>query len=185
MDAIIMRSDLWTDENKKVVRDYWMQGYSGLWIGDKLGKTRTSIMGLVWRMGLMRVDRPGNPSPHKQTKHNRYTGRKAVQPVLARKPLRAIMGAKRSDGEPVSLDSVSMPEPSVAAKTSYRVGGKIDLMALRTSSCRWPLGDPQIKGFGYCGAATDGICPYCAIHKKIAFYNPRAGGYFKTPGFKP
>jgi GcrA cell cycle regulator len=183
MDAIMTRGDLWTDADKKVVRDWWMQGYSALWIGNKLGKTRHTIMGLVWRMGLMRVERPANPSPTLKAKP--FTGRKAVKPTLTRTPLRGIMGAKRSDGEPVSLESIPMPEPSVVAKTSFRKGGKIDLMALRTSSCRWPLGDPQRSDFGYCGAATDGLSPYCAIHKKVAFHNPRAGGYFKTPGFKP
>jgi GcrA cell cycle regulator len=182
MDAIMTRGDLWTDESKKVVRDYWMQGYSALWIGNKLGKTRHTIMGLIWRMGLMRVERPGNPSPTIQAKNKKFIGRKAVQPILVRKPLPT---KRRSDGDPVSLESVPMPEPSVVAKTSFRKGGKIDLMALRTSSCRWPLGDPQRSDFGYCGAATDGLSPYCAIHKKIAFYNPRGGSHFKTPGFKP
>jgi GcrA cell cycle regulator len=180
MDAIMTRGDLWTDEQKKVVRDYWMQGYSALWISNRLGKTRHSIMGLVWRMGLMRVERPANPSPTLKAKP--FTGRKTVQPILVRKPLPI---KRRSDGEPISMESIPMPEPSVAAKNSYRKGGKIDLMALRTNSCRWPLGDPQLPGFGYCGAATDGVCSYCAIHRKIAFYNPRGGSHFKTPGFKP
>ena len=39
MDAIMPRSDLWTDENKKVARDLWMQGYSALYIGNQMGKT--------------------------------------------------------------------------------------------------------------------------------------------------
>lgn len=159
------RGDLWTDDAKKVVRDYWMQGYSALWIGDKLGKSRRSIMGLVWRMGLMRVERPKNPAP---MTHGENRG------TVGRKPIRAILGAKRSDGKPLSLTSVPMPEPSVAAKTSYRDGGKIDLMSLRSNSCRWPLGDPQQPGFGYCGATTDGTSPYCAIHKKVAFHSLRA-----------
>jgi GcrA cell cycle regulator len=185
MDAIMLpRNDLWTDDNKKIVRDYWMQGYSALWIGTKLGKTRRSIMGLVWRMGLMRVERPANPSPMSHGENRGTVGRKPVQPVL-RKPLRAIMGAKRSDGELVSLDSVPMPEPSVAAKTSYRIGGKITMEHLKHNSCRWPIGDPQKSDFGYCGAKTDGISPYCTIHKKVAFYNPRSSGHFRTPGFKP
>jgi GcrA cell cycle regulator len=169
MDAMMPRI-LWDNEQKKVVRDYWMAGYSALWIGNKLGKTRRSIMGLVWRMGLMRVDRPDNPSPG--IKH----GEKRA--VAGRKPIRAILGQKRSDGKPLTLTSVPMPEPSVAAKHSYRDGGKIDLMALRANSCRWPLGDPQKAGFGYCGAATDGVCPYCVIHSKVAFFNGRSPARF-------
>jgi len=166
-EAIMPREDLWTDENKKVVRDYWMQGYSALWIGTKLGKTRRSIMGLVWRMGLMRIERPSKPAP---MTHGENKG------TVGRKPIRAILGHKRSDGEPVSLKNVPMPEPSVAAKTSYRKDGKMTMEDLRHNSCRWPIGDPQLPGFGYCGAVTDGISPYCVIHKKVAFHNPRLTG---------
>ena len=161
------RGDLWTDEQKKVVRDYWMQGYSGLWIGNKVGRTRRSIMGLVWRLGLMRVERPVNPAPARPWNKGKRVGRK---------PLKAVLGQRRSDGGPVTIKSIPMPEPSVAAKTSYREGGKVSLMDLRHNSCRWPLGDPQLPGFGYCGAGTDGVSSYCVIHSKIAYYNPRATG---------
>jgi len=166
-EPLMPRTDLWSDENKKVVRDYWMQGYSALWIGTKLGKTRRSIMGLIWRMGLMRVERPKNPAP---MTHGENKG------TVGRKPIRAILGQKRSDGKPVTMKDVPMPEPSVAAKTSYREGGKVTMEELRDDCCKWPLGDPQHSDFGYCGAPVAGLGPYCAIHTKIAFYNPRAPG---------
>ena len=154
MDAIMPRSDLWTNENKKVARDLWMKGHSALYIGNRMGKTRRSIIGLMNRLGLLRVNRPANPLG------------------VPRKPLAVILGHKRSDGKPATVKDVPMPEPSVAAKTSYRTGGKITLMQLRSNSCRWPLGDPQKHSeFGYCGAATDGIAAYCTIHKKIAYYS--------------
>ena len=171
MDAIMPRKDLWTDENKKAARDLWMKGYSACHIGSTMGKTRRSIMGLMNRLGLLRVNRPANPHPYQQKKRNLYAGRQAVIPLGGRKPLKAVMGHRRSDGKPMTLQDAPMPEPSVAAKTSYRTGGKISLMQLRTNSCRWPLGDPQQAGFGYCGAATDGIAAYCTIHKKIAYYS--------------
>src|SRR5215469_4748251 len=114
---------MWTDEQKKQVRDWWMQGYSGRWIGAKLGKTRRSIMGLVWRMGLMRVERPVNPSPFPaRTGFEPWNKGKRV--VAGRKPIRAILGQKRSDGQPLTLKDVPMPEPSVGARTAYGKGGK-------------------------------------------------------------
>jgi len=182
MDAIMPRSDLWTDENKKVARDMWMKGHSALYIGNQMGKTRDAIMGLMHRLGLLRVNRPANPHPHQQKKHNQYAGRQRVIPLgVPRKPLAVILGHRRSDGKPATVKDVPMPEPSVAAKTSYRKGGKVDLMGLRSNSCRWPLGDPQKHSeFGYCGAATDGIAAYCTIHKKIAYYSGRP-----APGFMP
>jgi len=159
-----MRGDLWTDESKKTVRDYWMQGYSALWIGNKLGKSRRSIMGLVWRMGLMRVERPRNPAP---MTHGENRG------TVGRKPIKAILGQKRSDGAPVTVKDIPMPEPSVAAKTSYREGGKVGILDLGPGMCKWPIGDPQLPDFGYCGARTDGVSPYCIIHKKVAYHGLR------------
>jgi GcrA cell cycle regulator len=161
MDWIMPRGIPWTDDDKKVARDLWMAGYSSRYIGVQLNRTRRSIIGLLWRLNLLRTDRPANPVPYRQEKRNQYTGRKSIK---------AILGQKRSDGEPVTVKDVPMPEPSVAAKTSYRKDGKIKLMDLRSNSCRWPISDPQSEDFGYCGAATDGVCPYCRIHKKIAFY---------------
>ena len=170
MDAIMPRKDFWTKDDKKVVRDYWMAGHSALWIGNKLGKTRNSIAGLVARMGLMRTDRSANPHPIGNAK--RYTGRKATKPLFTL-PIRAVLGHRRSDGKPPNLTSVALPVPSDAAKRSFREEGKITMAQLRSNSCRWPLGDPQHEDFGYCGAHTDGLSPYCAIHTKIAYHTPQ------------
>ena len=71
-----------------------------------------------------------------------------------------------------------MPQASDAAKTSYRKEGPLTLMQLRSDTCRWPLGDPQSSDFGYCGATTDGVRPYCRIHKRIAYSYPRGHGGF-------
>jgi len=163
--VLLMRGDLWTDENKKVVRDYWMQGYSALWIGNKLGKSRRSIMGLVWRLGLMRVPRPKNPAPMTHGENRGTVGRKSIK---------AILGQKRSDGNPVTVKDIPMPEPSVAAKTSYREGGKVTILDLGPGMCKWPIGDPQTADFGYCGApCSDDLSPYCVIHKKVAYHGLR------------
>jgi GcrA cell cycle regulator len=46
-------------------------------------------------------------------------------------------------------------------------------MDLKTTSCRWPFGDPRLPGFGFCGAAAAPGSRYCAEHKAIAFVAER------------
>lgn len=39
---------------------------------------------------------------------------------------------------------------------------------LTSTNCRWPIGDPQLPGFFFCGAASDQVSPYCAHHHRRA-----------------
>jgi len=34
--------------------------------------------------------------------------------------------------------------------------------------CKWPIGDPLMDGFTYCGRRTDGG-PYCHEHAQVAY----------------
>lgn len=51
-------------------------------------------------------------------------------------------------------------------------GVGITLMELKSSSCRWPKGDPLEEGFLFCGdpsADLDGGRPYCPFHSRKAY----------------
>jgi hypothetical protein len=44
------------------------------------------------------------------------------------------------------------------------------LAELRSSMCRWPIGDPQhYEAFRFCGASCQLGDSYCGAHKKMAF----------------
>jgi len=52
------------------------------------------------------------------------------------------------------------------------IDGKITVVDLTESSCRWPTGNPRdLKTFRYCGEAAPGG-PYCEHHARLA-YLPR------------
>jgi hypothetical protein len=52
------------------------------------------------------------------------------------------------------------------------IDGKITVVDLTETTCRWPTGNPrELKTFRYCGEAASGI--YCARHAQLA-YLPRA-----------
>jgi len=51
---------------------------------------------------------------------------------------------------------------------------RVQLLDLKENMCRWPIGDPQKKGFFFCGLKKAGTGPYCEHHARIAFqYVPR------------
>lgn len=45
----------------------------------------------------------------------------------------------------------------------------IRLLDLNDTTCRWPLGDPQQPGFGFCGCAVKDGSVYCAEHHARAY----------------
>jgi len=47
-------------------------------------------------------------------------------------------------------------------------------MMATDETCRWPIGDPQQPGFGYCGCAVDGGSVYCLEHRAVATTNFKA-----------
>jgi GcrA cell cycle regulator len=52
------------------------------------------------------------------------------------------------------------------------IDGKLTVVDLEPSSCRWPTGNPRdLKTFRYCGAAAQSG-PYCERHAQLA-YLPR------------
>jgi GcrA cell cycle regulator len=52
-------------------------------------------------------------------------------------------------------------------------GTVVGIQALNQATCRWPIGDPQRDGFGYCGARSLTGRPYCEAHAKLAYEPPR------------
>lgn len=62
----------------------------------------------------------------------------------------AILGAK-----------TALEPPQTIIDTETRV---ISLLELTTDTCKWPIGDPQDAGFGFCGCQPLKGRPYCAKH---------------------
>jgi len=49
----------------------------------------------------------------------------------------------------------------------------IPLLDLEDRMCRWPIGDPKDKGFGFCGHATAHGKSYCRQHQALAWNTQR------------
>jgi GcrA cell cycle regulator len=43
------------------------------------------------------------------------------------------------------------------------------IQTLTECSCRWPIGDPQMADFHFCGRTKVPLLPYCEVHARRAF----------------
>ena len=60
------------------------------------------------------------------------------------------------------LDELGLGRPKRKAIGMYAV------LALKASSCRWPIGDPQDSAFKFCAKRREFPKPYCSQHLKEA-----------------
>ena len=72
------------------------------------------------------------------------------------------------------LSLVARPSPiknvvPTIKKAVKKTAGKCGLMDLKTSTCRWPIGEPTDEDFHFCGKPTVTGKPYCADHCQIAY----------------
>jgi len=68
---------------------------------------------------------------------------------------------------------IAPPMSSAYVADQEPIEGKITVVDLTPSSCRWPTGNPRdLKTFRYCGE-TASCGPYCERHARLA-YLPRA-----------
>jgi GcrA cell cycle regulator len=61
--------------------------------------------------------------------------------------------------------------PTVEPKA--RLGQQKTVNTLLPDDCRWPIGDPQVAGFHFCGKRKMNG-PYCDAHMRQAFQPARA-----------
>ncbi|WP_292241184.1 GcrA family cell cycle regulator [Mesorhizobium sp.] len=49
------------------------------------------------------------------------------------------------------------------------VSRNLKLIELTEQTCKWPIGDPQSKDFGFCGNDAQSTRPYCRYHTRISY----------------
>lgn len=67
---------------------------------------------------------------------------------------------------PSPIKKEATPKPQ---KQKLVVNGKMSLLDLKLTSCRWPIGEPKDTDFHFCGKDTITGKPYCSEHCKVAY----------------
>ena len=148
----------WTDERVELLKKLWQDGLSASQIAKQLGGvTRNAVIGKVHRLGLS-----GRAAPSKPAR----TVFKAPRPA---RPVAAAPSAPRRIAEPVAV------QPSQPAPARYvdEAPGMATVLTLGAHMCKWPIGDPSLDSFTFCGRRS-GEGPYCHEHSQIAYQPAQA-----------
>ncbi len=73
------------------------------------------------------------------------------------------MNPIKSPPRPVAQDDLIIP-----------IAQRKTMTTLLPDDCRWPLGDPQVAGFHFCGKPKQAGHPYCEFHVRRASTPSRA-----------
>lgn len=134
-------------ERAEQIAAMWADGLSGGQIATRLGLTRNAVIGMVRRLEL-----PKRRTAVKWCRTN-------VRPPRAKQPPYKTYENFARDIAPTLAD----PSPDDV----------IGILQLTERTCRWPIGDPQDAGFGFCGRDAVLGKPYCSGHAVVAFEPPK------------
>lgn len=135
----------WTKEAVAELKRLFDEGLSMSQIAAAIGApSRNSVIGKLHRNGMFR----GKPKPVPRPPRVQRNGAKAWKP---RAP-------------------VPYYEPAPELGTISAVPQPCTLMDLTNETCRWPIGEGA--EMFYCGCPTADVaagCPYCDLHRRIAY----------------
>ena len=156
----------WNDERVEQLKKLWAEGLSASQIAGRLGGvTRNAVIGKVHRLGLSgraTTSRMKNPRPRLRTAatHAKRPGKSRFGSIGS-PALRALYHPEAEAFTPAVEEHVI---PLAERKT---------IQTLTECSCRWPIGDPQLADFHFCGKDKVTGLPYCEFHARRAFQPPQ------------
>jgi GcrA cell cycle regulator len=157
----------WNDERVETLKKLWQEGLSASQIAGRLGGvTRNAVIGKVHRLGLS-----GRATTSRMKSHRPRRSLVANKRVASNKPRFGQIGNPalrqlyQADAEPFvpQVEELVIPEK----ERKY-------IQTLTEQCCRWPIGDPQLADFHFCGKSKVQGLPYCEFHARRAFQPPQA-----------
>jgi GcrA cell cycle regulator len=125
----------WTDDRVEKLRELWDKGLSASQIAKELAE------GVTRNAVIGKAHRMGlasRPSPVKSDPAKRAAAAAAKKKAAA-------------------------PKKSSATKVAPTTG-KVSILDLTESMCKWPIGHPGEANFHFCGKPSQPTFPYCANH---------------------
>lgn len=150
----------WTPERIEELTKLWTEGHSCSQIANMMGggATRNSVIGKANRLKLpARLSRSPYANVSKRLssiprgRRKRTTVKAISVPRLLTSPWQV-----HAPPEPV----VPFVEPVLVAPDDRF----LSLIQLTDKTCRWPIGDPKVEGFHFCGSDPRDGSRYCEFH---------------------
>jgi GcrA cell cycle regulator len=157
-DGTVIESS-WSPARVEQLTTLWAEGRSAAQIALAMGEglTRSAVIGKVYRLNL----------PKRKTVHapRQYTA--------APRNKKSLGGSNRATRISDKRKFADAPVPEIRADPIVVIYDAdivgIPLIALTEHTCKWPIGDPLLPGFRFCGCEPLEKKPYCAAHHARAF----------------
>ena len=154
----------WTDERVELLKKLWGEGLSASQIAGRLGSvTRNAVIGKVHRLGLS-----GRATTSRMKSHRarpRMASKRMAKARFSATGNPAFRALYQAEAEAYVPAVEEIVIPLAERKT---------IQTLVECSCRWPIGDPQMSDFHFCGKNKVPGLPYCEFHARRAFQPPQA-----------
>ncbi|MEQ1652690.1 MAG: GcrA family cell cycle regulator [Hyphomicrobium sp.] len=151
----------WNDERVELLKKLWSEGLSASQIAGRLGSvTRNAVIGKVHRLGLSGRATTSRMKTHRPRTRMANAKRATNKPRFAQAGNPAVRGLFTGEGEAYVPPAEEIVIPLAERKT---------IQTLTECSCRWPIGDPQMADFHFCGKTKVPLLPYCEHHARRAF----------------
>jgi GcrA cell cycle regulator len=159
----------WTDERVETLKQLWKDGLSASQIAARLGSvTRNAVIGKVHRLGLAgRATKTRVPT--RRVRRVQATNNPMMQ--ARRVPQKSRF---QGSGNPALRELYAQSEPQhVVEELVIPMNERKYIQTLTESCCKWPIGDPQLADFHFCGKKKVNGLPYCEHHARRAFQPPQ------------
>ena len=159
---------VWNDDRVEQLKKLWADGLSASQIAAQLGEvTRNAVIGKVHRLGL------ATRASSNRTNSSRLRLRQA-QPrrAAAQQRQRASNVGNTAFRQMLESDLAQGAVPHVE-EIEIPLGERKTLQQLTEGMCRWPIGDPQLADFHFCGRNKVTGLPYCEHHARRAYQPPQ------------
>jgi GcrA cell cycle regulator len=158
----------WTDDRVEVLKKLWAEGLSATQIAGRLGGvTRNAVIGKVHRLGLSgraTTSRLKSHRPRARLANQKRPGAPQQKSRFAQPGNPMLRSIFQADADAFVAPVEELEIPLAERKT---------IQTLVECSCRWPIGDPQMADFHFCGKTKVTGLPYCEFHARRAFQPPQ------------
>jgi len=138
----------WNDERIEALTTMWREGLSASQVARQLGGvSRSAVIGKVHRLGIAGREAPSRPMGDRPANRIRATAGGARRAAAVRGPRE--------------------PAPTTP-RVAFDVAPTATIHSLTAHACRWPIGEPDQAGFGFCGRLRTDHPSYCVGHAPMA-----------------
>ena len=156
----------WTDGRIAHLRQRWSQGATADCIARELanGISRSAVLAKVHRLGIGRLSPYGGVTGGRRirSKEREQFTRLTAPSAAGREHLALQLFRPRSPPRWVVEAEPYVDDPSVDA--DIPPAQRCSLLGLLAGRCRWPVGDPAVADFFFCGGEVLADKPYCGAH---------------------